>query len=122
MPTRPQDRMHGGPFAALLILLSLLMGSATAAAAGADPRGASTRLGSGRHNVAPALLPAGTRHSLEDEEPGSDSGPYVLPSAPGIVTERLWERPPAELPSGTGAEAPPPPPTASYRARAPPAR
>lgn len=119
MPTSGQDRAGGGPFAALLILLSLFLGSTTAAA-GADPRGPSTRLGSGRHNVAAALLPTGTRHSIEDEEPGSDSGPSVLPSAPGIVTERLWARPAAGFPSGTGAAATPPP-TASYRARAPPA-
>ncbi|MGA9582968.1 MAG: hypothetical protein WBR13_13470, partial [Allosphingosinicella sp.] len=68
MPTTGQDRAGGGPFAALLILLSLFLGSTTAAAAGADPRGPSTRLGSGRHNVAAALLPTGARHAVEDEE------------------------------------------------------
>lgn len=117
MPNTAQDRVRKGPFAALLILLSLMLGSATAAA-GADLRGPSTRLGSSRQGPVTALLPSPARSSPDDEAPSP--GPSLLPSAPRIVTERLAERP--------SAEAPPPvlsgaarPAGASYRARAPPA-
>ena len=118
MPKTAQDRVSRGPFAALLILLSLFLGSATAA--GADLRGPSTRLGSGRHNPAAALLPSATRSSLEDEDRASGTGPSLLPSIPGIVTEGLRAPPRAGFPPDARAAAPRPA-SASYRARAPPA-
>lgn len=119
MPTTAQDRVSRGPFAALLILLSLFLSSATAAA-GADLGGPSTRLGFGRHSPAAALLPSPARSSLDDETPGSGSGPSLLPSGRDIVTEGLSTRPLAELrPAANSAV--PRPASASYRARAPPA-
>lgn len=118
MPTKAQDGDRRGPLAALLILLSLFLGSATAAA-GADLRGPATRLGAGRHNIAAALPPA-TRGSLDDETSSAGGDPSVLPSRPGIVTERLWAIPRAATPSRPRVEVPQRG-SASYRARAPPA-
>lgn len=118
--TTAQDRASKGPLAALLILLSLFLGSATAAS-GADLQGPATRLGSSRGGPSAALLPAGTRNPLDDEVPGPDAGSALPPpTAPGIVTERLSSRPGAEFTSGKPAEAARQP-AASYRARAPPA-
>jgi hypothetical protein len=112
-----QDRVGRGPFAALLILLSLVLGSVTAAA-GADLRGPSTRLGSSRHSTATALIPSPARSPLDEEIPGP--GPSLLPFVPGIVTESLPARPGAESRPAAGS-AVPRSATASYRARAPPA-
>lgn len=120
MPTTAQDRVRRGPFAALLILLSLLLGSANAAAAGTDLRGPASRLGSSRHGATAALLPAGTRNPLEDEASAGGTGPALSPSRPGIITERLWARPSAETRSQP-QDAFPQSAGASYRARAPPA-
>jgi hypothetical protein len=120
VPKAAQDRIRRGPFGALLILLSLFLGSATATAGAADFRGSAARLGSARPSLAPVLLPPGTRNLLDDEARGSGHGPSVPPSVPGIVTERLRSRPSAELPSRAWAAALRPA-SASYRARAPPA-
>jgi hypothetical protein len=120
VPTRAQDRVSRGPLAALLVLLSLFLSAGTAAAAGDDIRAPAARLGSSRHGTATALLPPGTRNPLDDETSDAGGDPPLLPSGPGIVTERLWARPAAEAPSVTAAEIPRPP-NASYRARAPPA-
>src|SRR5688572_31522794 len=90
-----QDRLRRGPFAALLILLSLVLGSAGAAAAGNDVRGPAARPGSSRHAAA-ALLPTATRNTLDDDVRRDGAGSSLPPSAPGIVTETLWARPPAE--------------------------
>lgn len=120
MPTSAQDRVRRGPFAALLILLSLLLGSANAAAAGSDIQAPASRLGSSRQGNATALLPPGARNPLDDETSGGGTGPTLLPSTPGIVTERLAARPLAEAPPRAPA-AVPGPPSAAYRARAPPA-
>jgi hypothetical protein len=120
VPTTAQDRTTKGPLAALLILLSLFLGSATSAAA-ADLGGPATRLGSSRGGPAAALLSAGTRNPLDDEARGPDSGSAIPPpTIPGIVTEPLWTRPGARFTAGQAAE-PRLPPSASYRARAPPA-
>ncbi len=120
MPTTAQDRISGGPLGALLILLSLFLGSANAAATAADLRGPATRLGSSRPSVAPVLLPSATRNLLDDERLGSGAGPALPPSRPRIVTQRLSARPPADFPAARWA-AIPRPASASYRARAPPA-
>lgn len=119
MPKTAQDRVSRGPLAALLILLSLLLSSGSATA-GIDIRSPAARPGSSRHSPATAVLASGTRNALDDETPGAGAGPSLLPSAPGIVTERLWERPRAEAASGAWA-AVPRPASAAYRARAPPA-
>ena len=120
MPRTAQDRAGRGPFAALLILLSLVLGSATAAAASADTSGPATRLAPGRQNSAAALLASGTRNPLEDEAKGAGAGPSILPCRPGIVTELLPARPRAGSPSAAPA-ALPRTANAPYRARAPPA-
>ena len=120
MPTKAQDRIGKGPFGALLILLSLLLGSGTAAAAGSDPRSPSARLGANRASAAVALLPAGCRNPCDDDSSGPGLAAALPPPAPGPVTRTLWSRPAAEPCSGEGAE-PAKPACASYRARAPPA-
>jgi hypothetical protein len=120
VPTAAQDRVRRGPFAALLILLSLLLGSAGASAAGNDPRGPASRLGSSRQGTATALLPATARNPVEDETPGAGTGPSLPASAPYIPAERLWARPRADFPSSQ-LGALPGVPGAPYRARAPPA-
>src|SRR5688500_12473830 len=97
-----QDRITRGPFAALLILLSLVLGSASTAA-GADIRGPRARPGSGRHGAVTALLPAGTRNALDDEASGEGAGSSLPPSAPGIVTHALWARPLADGPSAASS-------------------
>jgi hypothetical protein len=119
VPTPAQDRVRRGPLAALLILLGLVLASGTAAAAGFDLSTAS-RLGPSRPGQATALLPPATRNPLDEEESDPATGPSPLPSAPGVVTERLGARPRPETPSPVQA-AVPHPPGASYRARAPPA-
>lgn len=118
MPTKAQDRVLRGPFAALMILLSLVLGSATAATAAAGTSGPATRLAPSRQSSAAALVPSGTRNTLEEEAKGA--GPSVLPGRPGVVTERLTARPSAETFSAAPA-ASPRAATAAYRARAPPA-
>jgi hypothetical protein len=118
--TTAQDRASRGPLAALLILLSLLLSAGTAAAAGGDVRGPAARLGSSRHGASTALLPPGARNPLDDEISGSDGDPSLLPPGPAVVTERLWARPLAKAPSLEPGSVPVPP-SASYRARAPPA-
>lgn len=120
MPTAAQDRVRKVPLAALLILLSLVLGSANAAAAGSDLREAASRLGSTRQGAAAALLPPTTRNLLDDDEAGAGAGPWVLPSTPGIVSERLPARPAAEAVPQSRSEIPAPA-RAAYRARAPPA-
>ena len=119
MPTTAQDRVSRGPLAALLILLSLFLSAGTAAASD-DIRAPAARLGSSRHGASTALLPPGTRDPLDDELPGAGADPSLLPPAPGIVTERLWARPLAGARPRERGPAPRPP-SASYRARAPPA-
>jgi hypothetical protein len=119
VPTTAQDRVGRGPFGALLLLLSLLLGSG-AAAAGSDVRGPVARLGPGRHGAATAVLASGTRNDSDDEAPGTGGGSSVPPSAPGLVTQILWARPLADAPCGDEV-ALPRPTCASYRARAPPA-
>lgn len=120
MPTRAQDRVGRGPLAALLVLLSLFLASGTSVSASDDLRAPASRLGSSRPGAAAALLPSGTRNPLDDEISGGGAGPTLLPSEPGIVTERLWARPRAEAPSAASAVVRPAA-GGPYRARAPPA-
>jgi len=120
VPTPAQDRIGRGPFAALLILLSLVLSSGAAAAAGGDVRGSAARLSPGRYGVATALLPAGARNPLDDEAPRTGAGASIPPAGPDLVTRRLWARPCAGGLSGDRVELPKRA-CASYRARAPPA-
>jgi hypothetical protein len=119
VPTTAQDQVRTGPLAALLILLSLFL-AAGSGAAGDDLRAPAARLGAGRHVSSTALLPAGARNPSDDEMSGTGADPSLLPPPPGIVTERLSARPaaePAAAEPGSIRRAP----SASYRARAPPA-
>ncbi|HEX8449198.1 MAG TPA: hypothetical protein VF652_06365 [Allosphingosinicella sp.] len=120
MPTTAQDRTTRGPIAALLILLSLVLGSAASASA-ADLQGPAARLGASRGGPSTALLPAGTRNPLDDEAPGPELGSALPPPAvSGPVAEALWTRPGAGF--ATAKDSPPRRLAgASYRARAPPA-
>jgi hypothetical protein len=120
VPTTAQDRVSRGPFGALLILLSLLLSTGTAAAGGNDFHGPVPRLGSSRSSAATAVLPPGTRNPLDDEALGTGDGSAVPPSFSGLVTELLWARPLADAPSPDRAGLPGPA-SAPYRARAPPA-
>jgi hypothetical protein len=120
VPTTAQDRVRRGPFAALLILLSLLLSSGVDSAAGSGLRDPLARLAPSRNGAGTALLLSATRNPLDDETTGPEGGPFLAPSEPIPVTDLLWARPVA------GAEARdrlsgPKPATASYRARAPPA-
>ncbi len=118
MATPAQERIGRGPFGALLILLSLLVGSGSAVAASADLRH-SARLSPSRQSAAVALLPSAARSAVEDEACASGD-PADSPSGPRVVAERLRAGRAAlpafghqaELPGTTGL---------SHRARAPPA-
>lgn len=120
MPRPAQDRIGRGPFGALLILLSLLVGSGTFAAAGFDLRQSSTRLAPSRQAATAALLPSAIRNSSDEDKSGAGADASLPPSAPGLVTRRLWTRP-LDAPSTRDEAVRPRPATASYRARAPPA-
>ncbi len=119
MATPAQERIGRGPFGALLILLSLLVGSGNAAAASADLRH-SARLSPSRQSAAVALLPSAARSTAQDEACASGGDPADSPSGPRVVAERLRAGRAAlpafghqaELPRTTGL---------SHRARAPPA-
>lgn len=119
MPKSAQDRIVRGPFGALLILLSLLVGSGTAAAAGFDLRQSAPRLGPSRQASAVGLLPV-VRNSPDEDSSARASGGCVPPAAPGLVTQRLWTRP-AAGPATLREAAPAGRLNVSYRARAPPA-
>ena len=120
MPATVHDRVRRGPFGALLILLSLLLGAGTAAAAGSDSHFSLARLGQSRHGAAATILPFGTRNPLDDEAPGTDGGSALPSTGPGVVTQFLWTRPLGDAPSADRAPLPQPA-AAAYRARAPPA-
>ena len=120
MPTTAQDRNRGGPLAALLILLSLFLTSATATAVSYDFQAPASRLGSSRQGAATALLPPGARNPLDDETSGGGTSPSLLSSGPDIVTERLWARPRSDAES-SALDQVQQPASAPYRARAPPA-
>jgi hypothetical protein len=120
VPMTAQDRVRRVPLGALLLLLSLFLGSAAAASAGGDLREPLARLGSSRQGTATALLQSGNRNSSDDEALGTGDGCSVPPSGPGVVTRLLWARPLAE-PSSGRSFAHARPTYASYRARAPPA-
>lgn len=116
MPNSAHDRAGRGPFAALLLLLGLIIGTSTAAAPGAD-----LRIGS-------ASKPDHYRPSaffrcqgvLADDKCGDDTSSFVEPPPPQVRTERLFERPGADgatltpftFAAGTDSH---------YLARAPPA-
>jgi hypothetical protein len=118
VPTRAQDRHQSGPLAALLILLSLLLGSGTAAAGPHALAGPAARPALGQSGA--FLLPPAFRSTLDDETPATGDGPAVLSGSPAVVTRLLWARAlgaTAAAPTAARAR----PAAFSYRARAPPA-
>jgi hypothetical protein len=112
---------RASPLAALLILLSLIVGAASSAASLGDGRDAAARIGPNRDGAAVALLRAPDRNRLPDEDNGPDTTWSAPPRGPDIVTDLAGARPVAE-PIAAASLPLPEPRTASYRARAPPAR
>jgi hypothetical protein len=119
VPTPAQERIGRGPFGALLILLSLLVGSGSAAFAGADIRH-SSRLSPSRQSASVAFLPAGIRNLVDDEASAAGGDAAPSPAEPRIVAERRWARPAADV-SASRRVPLPAPAGPSHRARAPPA-
>ncbi len=119
MPTPAQERIGRGPFGALLILLSLLVGSGGAVASSGDIRH-SERLGPSRQSASAALLPSATRSAVEEEPCTAGGDPAASPSGPQVVTKRLRARPEA-VPSRGHQAALSKTTGPSHRARAPPA-
>jgi hypothetical protein len=105
--------------ATLLMFLSLIVGSGSAAAAqqAGDP---AARVGRERQGSAIVFVRAPDRKFLSDDaqEPKAKSG--LAPPRPGIVTDRLGIRPVADAGRGLDVHAVQPR-AVSYRARAPPA-
>ena len=119
MPKPAQDKMTRGPFAALLILFSLLLSSGTAAAASGNPSSAA-RLSAGRQGATAAILQSSVRFTDEEAADGEGDWPPLLPHRPDVLTVRLWLVPAAGASAASTAHLPRTA-TASYRARAPPA-
>jgi hypothetical protein len=117
---KARDKTGGGPFGALLILLSLLLGSGTAAASGPDLRSSTTRLAPNRASATAALVPSGVRDPSGEDSSAAGAGAARPSFGPGVVTRGLWERPAAEFP-GREEIALPAPADPSNWARAPPA-
>ena len=115
-----QVRVRRVPVRALLILLGLFLSSGAAASAASELREPLARLGPSRQAAATALVPSGSRNSLDDEALGAGGNSSLLPSGPGLVTHVLWARPLAQAPVGRFVRLQQPA-KAAYRARAPPA-
>jgi hypothetical protein len=118
VPTTAHDRIGTGPLAALLILLSLLLGSGGPVAGASELRAPGSRLGAGRQAATALVLPSAIRTSAEDAASESGDESSTPPGAPALVGEPRWSRPP--FPS-SGPAALPRAANESYRARAPPA-
>jgi hypothetical protein len=118
VPTPAQDRHQRGPLAALLILLSLFLGSGTAAAGPNALAGPAARPALGRSGA--ALLPPAFRSTLDDETQATGDGPAVPSRSPAVVTRLLWARALGATPA-VPAAARARPAAFFYRARAPPA-
>ena len=117
MSGRAGDKDRRAPFAALLILFGLLLGAGSVTNAQAGLRGPGARLV--QSGKAPAHILPGGRAILSDEEARPDAQPFVPPTQPVVVAARSTEAP---LQAANGSSFNPhQAPTASYRARAPPA-
>jgi hypothetical protein len=114
-----QTRVRTSPLAALLILLSLVLGAGGAAATAGDGLDPAARAGRDRDGAAVALFRAPDRNRLPDEGPGPDTAPFAPPRPPRIVTGLLGARP-AATPEAAAPLPRPAPRTVAYRARAPP--
>lgn len=119
MPNPAPDRVRSAPFAALLLLLGVLLGTGGAGAADLGLRGAS-RPGAVRHGATLSLSRSTPRAAATDDYPEPQPSASGPPSRPSVVTVGLATRP------GNGAATAPSRALAgrdfhSYRARAPPA-
>jgi len=118
VPYQAHDRVRRGPFAALLILLGLLLSSGAVTGSASVPRSSAARQSSDRAGAAILVARFEERSVLSGETPDPDS--FAPPASPRIATSALWVRPLAQ--AGLGAS---PsflqPAYRSYRARAPPA-
>ena len=120
VPRLAHESVRRGPFAALLVLLGLLLGLAPAAGAAQSFRSPLIRLGSVDAAAAPATIRSADRAVIGAKAP--DAHPTFLgpPPEPRIVVERLAGRPlpqvaaPASQDSAQFVRA-------LYQARAPPA-
>lgn len=119
MPNPAPDRVRSAPFAALLLLLGVLLGSGGAGAADLGLRGAS-RAGAVRQGATLSPTRSAARAAATDDYPEPQPSAFAPPALPAVVTVRLTARPgnsDAAAPSVSLARRPSP----SYRARAPPA-
>jgi hypothetical protein len=119
VPSPAPDRVRSAPFAALLLLLGVLLGTGGAGAADLGLRGAS-RPGAVRHGATLSLSRSAPRAAATDDYPEPQPSAAGPPSLPCVVTVRLTVRP------GTAGRAAASLALArrafpSYRARAPPA-
>jgi hypothetical protein len=118
VPNEAHDRLRRGPFAALLILLGLILSSGTVTAGASMPRASAARQSSDRAGAAVLITRSEERSAFPGDAPEPNS--FAPPASPGIVTSTLWARPtaPAALRAGPAFRQPA---HRSYRARAPPA-
>jgi hypothetical protein len=118
VPDEAQKQARHGPLAVLLLLCGLILGSAAAPAAAIDGEGPSSRPAQSRSAKGLVLLRTAARDLMLEEEGAGDAP--LLPSDGRIVTRALALRP--GLPYSAFIHGPPSRrPSASYRARAPPA-
>jgi hypothetical protein len=119
VPNPAPDRVRSAPFAALLLLLGVLLGSGGAGAADLGLRGAS-RPGAVRHGATLSLSRSAPRAAATDDYPEPQPNASGPPSLPSVVTVRLTARP-ANRAASAASLAPAGQAFPSYRARAPPA-
>lgn len=118
MPKWAHDRSGRGPFAALLILLGLVLSSGAAAGSASVQPGSAVRQSPVRSNAAILVARPAERGAVPGETPDPKS--FAPPRSPAVVKTILWARPTAETGFGAGP-AIRQPAHRSYRARAPPA-
>lgn len=120
MPNRAHSGGDRGPFAALLILLGLLVSSGPIAGVAQSVRDATPRLGSLRPAGAATSLRSSDRVALANQTSVLADDSFTPPSPPTITRADLTLRPAV---SGTGKAFSdlPQRSASSYQARAPPA-
>ena len=96
MPKRAHEIVRRGPFAALLVLLSLLLGVAPATGAVQSFGDRHTRLGSAHLGAPPATIRTGDRDVVKAKAkakaPDADPTSFDPPPEPRVVVERLPSR------------------------------
>ena len=120
VPRMAHESVRRGPFAALLVLLSLLLGVAPATGAVPSLRDPLSRLGSAHPGAPPTAIRPADRYVVSAVAPDADPTSFGPPPEPRVVVERLPGRPlpqvallaSQEVAQFAGAH---------YQARAPPA-